>query len=167
MMTFSAIRGAQIIDVTKDCEFQWAESPNSITQGTFPDSLLTPDLNDFLECEVILNGASAKPILEVKMNKAGWYWATGVFGVGENIDANHTAYKCLYSYTLLNAVHSIGSTSATKLGGFNSSEFNTILSLTASFPFGYMDAIRFRWYIGGQGTYRIRFHQIRIFKIIA
>jgi len=74
-------------------ERSYTSTPNNITHGTFPDSIISKDLNDYLEWESTLPGSGNVAKLDIFPPTSGIYSMTFFFYCGQKIDMN-IATRC-------------------------------------------------------------------------
>jgi len=164
MMTFSAIRGAQIIDVTKECTFEWSYYiPDTITAGTFPDSIISRDLDNYLEFEKTLTGAGYLGRLVVEKPTDSYFIPVIVAGVGHKVDSDNNALKQVSGF-----VSTSGKMWVT--GPYlwlqaNSTHYDCMMGTNLSLGIAYGKYLIVYYYVNNQGTYRGRFHRIRILEV--
>jgi len=251
MMTFSAIRGAQIIDVTKDCEFQWGQkpascyaylqvssasgnftegetvsstsasatvfssyvdggrvyvtdvsgtfqtgetitgsssnqtatvdgfvserswtsTPNNIIRGTFPNSIISKDIDDYLEWESTRTGSGNIGLLKIIVPKNGIYGVIIIGGVGDRVDSK--IFSRMFQWRVVPTYAtpiSIGMAYASSI------EFNKFLGISQTLTFfpvmkygnegQEMQIFSLYFYQNNKGTARWRIHNIRILKLV-
>jgi len=145
-------------------ERSWDSTPNNITHGTFPDSIVSKDIDDYLEWESSLKGAGYAAELRIYVPEYGIYSVPAVLGVGNRIDVfvvprqfrwrvepTYSAFECL------------------GLAYDTPGEFDRYIGAAAQpsmIPVFPQQRFLFQFYQSGKGTFRWRIHSIRVFKIL-
>jgi len=156
--------GNQIIDVIKECTFEWSGYvPDTITAGTFPDSIISRDLNDYLEFEKTLSGAGYIGRLIIRLPENRFFIPLIIAGVGPKVDNDNDGTKTLRGVVYEES--SMWGASAEIWQYCNANMYDRIMGVYISPGLVYGRTIVLYYYVNNQGTYRGRFHNIRILEV--
>ena len=154
----------QFVDITRKCTFEWdIYVPDTITAGTFPDSIISRDLNDYLEFEKVMTGAGYLGRLAVTLPANTFFIPVLICGVGEKVDPDNDANK--YIYGVIFEENSMWGLGGTKWQGEGPTYYDRIMDTLYSPGIAYGKYMLIYYYVNNLGTYRGRFHNFRILEV--
>jgi len=145
--------------------------PDNIIKGTFPNSIISKDIDDYLEWESTRIGSGNIGSLRIIVSKNGIYGAIIIGGVGNRVDSK--IFSRMFQWRVIPTYAtpvSIG------MGYASSSEFNRFLGISQTLTFfpvmkygnegQEMQTLFLYFYQNNKGTARWRIHNIRVLKLI-
>ena len=144
-------------------ERSWTSTPNNITHGIFPDSIISKDFDDYLEWESTLAGAGYVGWFNIRVPSDGIYSFVWLFGTGIQVDSKikKRFFRWRTTYTF-SPIKDFGF--AEFLADFDSyvgnvySPSNIFLRKT--------QRVRPMFYQNDKATFRWRIHNIRVLKLV-
>ena len=151
-------------------ERSWTSTPNNITHGSFPDSIISKDLDDYFEWESTLAGAGYIAKMKVIHAKPGLYFILPIIGSGEEIDSNLCGKSIYFSnnpakYILGTTGTVIMESSSTLFDGFfyAYSGSNPLINVVQD-DVG-LSITRLSFYQKSKAATKWRIHNIRVLKL--
>ena len=159
-------RNNQIIDVTKDCEFQWLQEPDSITHGTFPDSIKTPNLDDYLEFQSTLSGSGAVAKLKITLPKVKFCFPIVYFSSGPQIGTDD-ALRYVRCFRTDDTYENTGLSYSSTICNWYTGKFESYGDTNESglYP-TYAKYWYFYFYASDAGTFSFRIRTLRIGEVL-
>jgi len=138
--------------------------PDNIIQGSFLDSIINKDVDDYLEWESSSSGASTIAKIHVTPPSKGYYIVIPTFGTGEQIAKEFAAAVDKIVY--VRAVPPYSLTDGCAASG-SATQFSSFFTLYYSF-IGYLEnqKIQFQLYHKDKYIFRWRIHNIRVLKLV-
>ena len=143
--------------------------PDNIIQGSFPDSIISKDIDDYLEWESTLNGAGNPAKLIITPPTKGIYTASHLFGVGNQVGIS-TSSRRVYE-SICPASRKVMETGSINQAAY--SQFDVVMAYLASPLQGHivndgtgLSIFKYTFYQSGKGTFRWRIHNIRVLKLV-
>ena len=151
--------------------------PNNITHGTFPDSLITKDLDDYLQVESSRTGAGYVWRLRVRPPKEGLYLLVPMMSAGSRV-GNDFSSGWLKVYSSVIWFDNYVTTGSAFLGRFGLTDLDkfyplhsfynvSLMSYIGSFDGSELGAFYLRGYISDEGTARFNLHRITVLEVMS
>jgi len=159
-------RNNQIIDVTKECTFEWLQEPDSITYGTFPNSIKTPNLDDYLEFQSTLTGSGNVARLRITLPKVKFCFPIVYFSSGPQIGTDD-AFRYVGCSRGDNTYESVAGDYTARIYRWYAGRFETYGDTQESglYP-TYAKYWSFYFYTSNAGTFSFRIRTLRIGEVL-
>jgi len=137
--------------------------PNNITHGSFPNSIISEDLNDYLEWESTRIGSGITSCIKIITPNKGIYSISPVFGVGARVD-NIVCNRQIQQLYLPTETSEGGAAQAAFI---TSSYFDGYIATNnLNGVLGNLYSAKFYTYQANKGTFLWRIYNIKIFQLV-
>jgi len=150
-------------------ERSWTSTPNNITQGTFPDSIISKNIDDYLEWESTLPGSNNVAHLRIIPPNNGWYVVSPIVGSGEDVNGVDTVRGFYFRARDRSIVKGYISDPKFFNGIFPTAycpTFSFVYLLGNSISYSDENSVFLSPYQNDKGTFRWRIHNIRVLKLV-
>ncbi len=162
-MMFVSVEEGQFIDISDQCEYSW-DVPPTVVAGSFPDSLVSPELHDYFEFQAPLSAAGNVGVLDVLLPET--FLCFPIVYISSQVGTDDAIRRVLFSRIDTN--YDGGNLSGgVVLNEWEAGEFSSYGSIGNGFMTPvFANKFRFNFYAGGAGTFNFRVRTLRVVSVL-